>query len=149
VAAQLGFSHGSVPQVDLLSAKARYETLFAAIQAGLVSACHDCSDGGLGVTLAEMCIGGRLGARIDLAAVPACGELDATGLLYAESASRLVVSVPAAHAGAFEALFAGQACARIGAVDESGALKVVRGADPVLGEPVADLAAAFKKTLDW
>ncbi|MCG2732257.1 AIR synthase-related protein, partial [Pseudodesulfovibrio aespoeensis] len=57
VAAQLGFSHGSVPQVDLLTAKARYETVFAAIQARLISACHDCSDGGLGVTLAEMCIG--------------------------------------------------------------------------------------------
>jgi phosphoribosylformylglycinamidine synthase len=149
VAAQLGFSHGSVPQVDLLSAKTRYETLFSAIQAGLVSACHDCSDGGLGVTLAEMCIGGRLGARIDLAAVPACGELDATGLLYAESASRLVVSVPPAHAGAFEALFAGQACARIGAVDDSGSLEIACGAGPVLGEPVADLATAFKKTLDW
>ncbi|WP_285905687.1 AIR synthase-related protein [Pseudodesulfovibrio pelocollis] len=149
VAAQLGFSHASVPQVDLLSAKARYQTLFAAMQAGLVSACHDCSDGGLGVTLAEMCIGGRLGARIDLAAVPACEAMDATGLLYAESASRLVVSVPPAHAAAFEARFAGQWFARIGAVDDSGALRAVHGEGAVLDEPVEALARAFKATLDW
>ncbi|MFH1914895.1 MAG: AIR synthase-related protein [Pseudomonadota bacterium] len=149
VAAQLGFSHANVPQVDLLSAKARYQTLFATIQAGLVSACHDCSDGGLGVTLAEMCIGGRLGAHIDLAALPACEEMDATGLLYAESASRLVVSVPPAHAVAFEARFAGQCLARIGTVDDSRALQVIHGGAPVLTEPVEELARAFKATLDW
>jgi len=149
VAAQLGFTSGRVPQVDLLSAKARYETLFAAIQAGLVSACHDCSDGGLGVTLAEMCIGGRLGARIDLAAVPACEAMDATGLLHAESASRLVVSVPPARAGAFEARFAGQWAARIGAVDDTGTLRVNHGSAEILCEPVEALARAFKATLDW
>ena len=31
-----------------------YATLFSAIQEGLVRSCHDCSDGGLGVALAEM-----------------------------------------------------------------------------------------------
>ena len=39
-----------------------------------LSACHDCSDGGLAVALAEMCIGGRLGASIDLDAVPPDSE---------------------------------------------------------------------------
>ncbi len=85
VAGQLGFSSSRVPQVDLLSAKARYEALFGAIQDGLVSACHDCSDGGLGVSLAEMCIGGRLGANVDLSAVPVNGDINVTGVLYAES----------------------------------------------------------------
>ncbi len=35
----------------------RYRLLHQAIQQGLVQACHDLSEGGLGVALAEMCIG--------------------------------------------------------------------------------------------
>jgi phosphoribosylformylglycinamidine synthase len=149
VAAQLGFSGGRVPQVDVVSAKARYETLFAAIQAGLVSACHDCSDGGLGVALAEMCIGGRLGARVDLAEVPAVDVADETGLLYAESASRLAVSVPASKRDDFEALFKGQVLACIGEVSGDGEMVVESGGATVLAVPVEDLAAAFKAPLNW
>lgn len=40
--------------------------LHSAIHAGLVAACHDISDGGLAVALAEMAIAGRCGATIDL-----------------------------------------------------------------------------------
>ncbi len=40
-----------------------YRHLHAAIRAGLVVACHDVSEGGLAVSIAEMCIAGRLGAR--------------------------------------------------------------------------------------
>ena len=108
IARQLGFSDSRVPQVDLVSAKARYEAVFAAAQAGLITACHDCSDGGLGVALAEMCIGGRLGAEVDLSLVPTCGDLNLTGVLYSESASRFLVSVDADNREAFESLFAGQ-----------------------------------------
>ncbi|MEY4339312.1 MAG: phosphoribosylformylglycinamidine synthase subunit PurS/phosphoribosylformylglycinamidine synthase, partial [Actinomycetota bacterium] len=42
----------------------RYARLHRAIVGGLVLACHDLSEGGLAVALAEMSIGGRLGARI-------------------------------------------------------------------------------------
>jgi phosphoribosylformylglycinamidine synthase len=149
IASELGFADDRVPQVDLVSAKTRYETLFAAIQAGLVSACHDCSDGGLGVAVAEMCLGGRLGARLDLSAVPVNGELSPAGVLYAESASRLVVSVPAARRRDFEAVFAGQIFAPVGEVTDSGELAVVDGQTAILREGVHDLASAFKKTLDW
>lgn len=148
IADELGFTSSQVPQVDLASAKTRYETLFQAIQQGLVTACHDCSDGGLGVALAEMCIGGRAGAEIDLAQVPVCGELDLTGVLYAESASRLVVSVAGADADAFEQLFAGQACACIGTVSANDTMRVTYGSQKVSIE-VEELARAFKATLDW
>ncbi len=149
VAAQLGFSSARVPQVDVVSAKARYEAVFAATQAGLISACHDCSDGGLGVALAEMCIGGRLGAAVDLATVPVVGTMDPVGLLYAESASRLVVSVAAADRVSFEAVFAGQILACIGEVTDSSKLIVKTDDTIVLGESVQDLAEAFKAPLAW
>ena len=149
ISQQLGFSDSRVPQVDLLSAKARYASMFAATQAGLVNACHDCSDGGFGVAVAEMCIGGRLGAAVDLAKLPANGDLNETGLLYAESASRLVVSVPADKKAAFETAFSGQVCQYVGEVTDSSRLVAQNNGKSVIDIDVHDLAAAFKATLDW
>jgi phosphoribosylformylglycinamidine synthase len=149
IADQLGFSNGRVPQVDLLSAKARYETVFKAAQEGLVSACHDCSDGGLGVTLAEMCIGGRLGADVDLSLVPVLGELNLTEVLYSESASRFVVSVPASARERFEELFSGQYCQMVGKVADSSQLTAKFADKTVLNVEVDALAASFKGTLAW
>ncbi|NDV20435.1 phosphoribosylformylglycinamidine synthase [Pseudodesulfovibrio sp. JC047] len=149
VAQQLGFSNPDVPQVDLVSAKTRYETVFEATQRGLITACHDCSDGGLGVALAEMCIGGRLGADVDLSRVPTCGVMNETAVLYSESASRFVVSVDSANADAFEELFAGQVCAYIGKVFDSSQLLVKNADKTVLREGVDAMAGAFKATLDW
>ncbi len=37
-----------------------------AVRSGLVSSAHDVSEGGLAVALAECCIAGRLGARVEL-----------------------------------------------------------------------------------
>jgi len=101
------------------------------------------------VALAEMCIGGRLGAEVDLDRVPACGELNLTGLLYAESASRLVVSVAPAHRERFESLFAGQDCAWVGNVSEAQVLSATLADRKVLDAGVSDLARAFKETLAW
>ena len=149
IASELGFSHGAVPQVELSAALARYRALFKAAQAGLVRACHDCSDGGLAVALAEMCLGGRLGADLDLAAAPADSDLDDLGILYSESASRLLVEVPEDKALAFEALFAGQDLGLLGRVSETQSLSLSRGGARLLDLAVDDLAGAFKKTLAW
>nr|WP_287411107.1 AIR synthase-related protein [Pseudodesulfovibrio sp.] len=149
VVQQLGFSNPDVPQVDLISAKTRYEAVFAATQNDLITACHDCSDGGLGVALAEMCIGGRLGAEVDLSKVPTCGDMNVTSLLYSESASRFVVSVDSANKDAFEKQFAGQTFACIGKVTDDPQLIVEYADNTVLREEVDALAGAFKATLDW
>ncbi|EPR44728.1 Phosphoribosylformylglycinamidine synthase 2 [Desulfovibrio sp. X2] len=150
LAQELGLAGGAVPQVDALAAQARYRALFTAAGRGLVSACHDCSDGGLGVALAEMAIGGRMGAAVDLDAVPAPGEpLSDLALLYAESHSRLLVTVPEDKAADFEALFAGQAAGLLGRTTDDAAVRVARGGRELFAEPVDGLARAFKATLDW
>ena len=46
-------------------APARYRRLHQAMRSGRVLACHDLSEGGLAVALAEMAIAGRLGLSID------------------------------------------------------------------------------------
>ncbi|MBU1042543.1 MAG: phosphoribosylformylglycinamidine synthase [Proteobacteria bacterium] len=148
LASELGVSRGAVPQVDLVSARERYLSYFEATRQGLVTACHDCSDGGLAVALAEMCIGGRLGAEIDLACVPQCGCSGSLEVLYSESTSRFVVSVAPAKQAAFEALFAGQHCAQIGVVGGA-ALTVTVGGSDLLSTAVGSLTHAFKAPLDW
>ena len=95
-----------------------------------------------------MCIGGRLGAEVDLAKVPACGCSSALELLYSESASRFVVTVAPDKAAAFEALFAGQHCAKIGTVT-TGGLSVTYGDSYVLQSGAEKLAEAFKAPLNW
>jgi phosphoribosylformylglycinamidine synthase len=149
VAAELGFTRPEVPQVDLLSAKARYRALFAAARAGLLTACHDLSDGGLLVALAEMAIGGRLGAEVDLGLVPAAGRPDTLALCYGESASRLLATVRPGDQAAFEALLRGQPLARLGRVEAEGRLSVRLRGRRLLSAGVEDLARAFKATLAW
>jgi len=148
IASQLGVAGSHVPQVDVVAARERYRTLFKAIQQGLVTAAHDLSDGGLAVALAEMCLGGRLGARLHLDKVPATPEaMDSLTRLYSESASRLLVTIAPANRQAFEALFAGQDCVLVGETVDNGDLTVLMAGDVLLRTDVDDMAQAFKGTL--
>ena len=151
-AQELRLACNTVPVVDVSTARPRYRALHHAIHERVVTACHDLSDGGLAVALAEMCIGGRLGAEVDLAAVPALEALTRTELLYSESASRLLVSVRPDMVSAFEGLcdaVGGCQYARLGTVSDDGQLTLRSGASRICAEPVEELAKAFKATLDW
>ena len=148
----LGLAGGAVPQVDLLAAKTRYALVYQAMQQGFISACHDLSDGGLAVALAEMALGGRLGARVNLARVPAEKGLGVAALLYSESASRLLVTVRRENLAAFQQLMGthiGFDAALIGNVANTGTLVVAYGEKDVLRLDVEDVAEAFKATLRW
>ena len=50
--------------MDPVKAKKLMEKLSQATEKGLVKACHDCSEGGIGVAAAEMAFAGGLGAQI-------------------------------------------------------------------------------------
>ena len=58
-----------------------------AIQRGFVSACHDVSDGGWLLALAEMCIGGQRGARVALDAAPFAPFAELAGAYVIEAAA--------------------------------------------------------------
>ncbi|MDF1577117.1 MAG: AIR synthase-related protein, partial [Desulfobulbales bacterium] len=149
-AAQLGAIGNRVPKVNGEKAIARYRALSKAIAAGLVASCHDCSDGGLGVALAETAFAGGLGMEIDLRKVIA-EEIDRDDvLLFSESQSRLLVTVAVDKAAAFEKALAGTILARIGEVTGKQTLTAtgLNGAT-VLSEPLAGLKSAWQKTLDF
>ncbi len=114
--AQHGELGAQVPQVNAEEALLRYRTLNHAQQQGLIASCHDLSDGGLGVALAESAFAGGFGIQAELSYVDVAGSVREDKLLFSESQSRLLVTVHPEHQEAFVTLFAGQSCCRIGQV---------------------------------
>ncbi|MDY0190355.1 MAG: phosphoribosylformylglycinamidine synthase subunit PurS [Desulfuromonas sp.] len=123
--AQLGFVGNSVPQVDAASALRRYRTINRAQQAGLIASCHDLSDGGLGVAVAETAFAGGFGVQVDLRCVNTTGTLNDMEILYSESQSRLLVTVSADKSSDFEKLFTGQDLAKIGVVTDTPEVQII------------------------
>jgi phosphoribosylformylglycinamidine synthase len=121
----------------------RYRALHRAIGAGLVQAAHDLSEGGLAVALAEMCLGGRLGAQVELAPL-LNGSLTAEGALFGESNGRLLVEVADADAPAFEAALAGTALTRLGAVSAVQRLSITLAGAPAVELGIEQLLSAWK-----
>jgi phosphoribosylformylglycinamidine synthase len=113
---------GRVPEVDAASCRSVIHAIAAAQRAGLVQACHDVSDGGLAAAVAEMAIGGRLGATLDLAAAPVefSPAIDPAHrdlvTAFAETPGRFICEVRADDAAAFEQAVAGVPWAWVGAV---------------------------------
>ena len=110
-----GLSGGTVPQPQPKTLET-YRALHQAMQAGLVQSCHDCSEGGLAVALAEMSIAGRLGADVKLVEV----ESDtAVEKLFSESIGRVLVEVREEDTAAFEQMLSDAAVTRLGVVSSS------------------------------
>ncbi|MCD6288043.1 MAG: phosphoribosylformylglycinamidine synthase [Candidatus Hydrogenedentes bacterium] len=148
-AAMHGQVGANVPKVDAARARTLYETLANAIDEGLVASCHDASDGGLGVAMAETAFAGGFGMKIDLARVPARLERNDT-ILFSESASRFVVTVHEDMADRFENAMDGTVMARVGEVVGQPRF-VVDGLDgtTVIDADIYELKEAWQKPLRW
>jgi phosphoribosylformylglycinamidine synthase II len=141
----------SVPTVEPQRAKALMDSLSAAAEKGLLAACHDCSEGGIGVALAEMSFAGGLGATVRLEDVPLGGPVDRDDfILFSESNSRFLVEVARENRDEFEKTLGDTVNAVIGQVMDSEVLEV-NGLDgqPVVKKSIADLKAAWQSPLRW
>jgi len=90
-----GLKMGDSPRIDLEREKTVQRTCLEAIKVGLINSAHDCSEGGLAVTLAECCILNshqKIGAIIDLLPSHFPFSLGTDGLFFGETQSRIVVS---------------------------------------------------------
>jgi phosphoribosylformylglycinamidine synthase len=148
-----GCTGGEVPKVDAEIAVRTFGAVHRAIAAGTVRACHDLSEGGLAVALAEMAFAGGLGARVDLSALPhdiRASAISNAVLLFSESNTRFICEVPAPKAGGFSRLLAGVPHAPIGEVRADGRLEVLGTAGgPCLTADIARLKHVWQKPLDW
>ncbi len=146
-----GFIGNSVPKVNPHRAKELMDRLSTASRRGLVRACHDCSDGGIGVAVAEMAFAGGLGARVSLGAVPLGEPIDRDDfILFSESNSRFLVEVAPESKGEFEKIMAGISLANIGQVTDSEVLQIY-GLDGkrIVAESLGELKEAWQKPIRW
>jgi len=157
---ELGGSHyyrvhghlgANVPRLDLTLAPRIAERIAAAVADGLVASCHDCSEGGLAVALAEMAFAGRLGVEASLRGLPAskdCVRNDAR--LFSESNSRYVVEVTPRNFDAFAKRMLNLPFGQIGTVTATPSL-VIQDAE---GRNIVDaeidlLKQAWQRTFNW
>ena len=87
----LGIETGDAPVVDLAKERLAGELVRALHQAGLISAAHDISDGGIALAVAEMCLAGKCGAEVGNPS-----SLPAISFLFGEDQGRYLLSVPQA-----------------------------------------------------
>lgn len=145
--AHLGHVGCQVPVVDFEKARERYGRYHQALKQGLVRSCHDCSDGGMAVALAEMAFAGEVGLTVDLNELPAVGDLREDVLLFSETASRLLVEVPVSDSSKFEEAMGGTVWARIGECTDDGRLVVNKGEREVLSLSLDEMKKAWQETL--
>ena len=133
-----GREEGAPPPVDLAAERRNGDFVRARILSGAVTACHDVSDGGLLVALAEMAIAGTAGATLDAAP----DTLPAHAYWFGEDQGRYVLAVRDSAALLAAAQEAGIPARRIGRT--GGGALVLPGAGSI---SVDDLRAAHERFL--
>ncbi|MEL5995552.1 phosphoribosylformylglycinamidine synthase subunit PurL [Hymenobacter segetis] len=128
----------NVPKVDFEKAKALYNLVGQANDQNLIQSCHDLSDGGLAVALAETTFGYGYGADIELPET----DLSLATQLFSESHSRFLATVAPEDVVAFEQLL-GDRATRLGRVTLDGQLTVRHAGQTVISANTATLRAAW------
>ncbi len=140
-----------VPQVNPKRGKRLMDALSAAMDKGLVKACHDLSEGGIGVAAAEMGFAGGVGITLDLNKVPLGEFIDRNDtILFSESNTRFLVEVAPEDAKRFEEAMGENVCAAIGKFTEDDKLQIygIKG-EKVISTPLSELKEAWQKPLRW
>ena len=146
-----GATGGNVPKVDLQLAPRVFKALHAAIEGGLVRACHDLSEGGLAVAIAEMAFAGGIGADVtglkNLAGAE--GESDDVRL-FSESPTRFVVEVKPENVAAFRTIMNEIPLSPLGKTVAEQRLRIA-GSDGewLIWAKLSDLKEAWQKPLRW
>jgi phosphoribosylformylglycinamidine synthase len=149
---------GIVPRVDLQRGPGLVRALHQAMRLGLIRSCHDLSEGGLAVALAEMALAGGLGAAVSLDRVP-CDEdaADPFVLLFSESPTRFVLEVAPEDCGRVEQILGACPLGRLGEVGRRGGdapgspprLSIEDDGSTIVGASLDDLKEAWKSPLRW
>jgi phosphoribosylformylglycinamidine synthase len=142
------FQGGTPPVVDLAAERRLVEYLVAGAAAGLFRSAHDCSQGGLGVTLAEVAMGGPYqpqGFGLELDLMPYGAPLSAHDLLFSESHGRAVITCAPERAGAALALAQehGVPVHRAGTVGPADGVVRIRLRDGEVAQPIARLRDVY------
>jgi phosphoribosylformylglycinamidine (FGAM) synthase-like enzyme len=146
-----GYTGNNVPMVNSTRGKKTMNALSNAIEKGLVRACHDLSEGGLGVAAAEMAFAGGLGMKIYVKKVPLGKPIDRSDfILFSESNTRFLVEVSKDNTKQFEQTMKDVDLAVIGEVtaDENFRVYGLSG-QQLISTPIDALKEAWQRPLRW
>ena len=139
----------NVPRVDAVKAKAIYRSIGEATDKGLVHSIHTPTKGGLAVAIAKSAFAGGYGLDVSLERIPHTHPGRNDVILFTESNSRFLVTVPMEKKEEFERVIQGNAYAHIGFVTEERRLKI-RGLEGryVVDADIDSLKEVWKSTLE-
>ena len=86
------FIGGTCPSVDFKTSKKNMKSVLNVIKKDLIKMAHDCSKGGLGIAISELCLINKIGCKISLNKIPS-EELPSDRLLFSETHSRYLLVV--------------------------------------------------------
>ncbi len=152
---QYGYVGNNVPSINPKTVKSTVASIIQAIDSGLIKACHDCSEGGLAVAIAEMAFAGEIGAELELGKVPVSEEVATTSrndvILFSESNTRFLVEVSREHQSEFEKVMNGVKFGSIGSTTSKHNKLMIKGlsGDPIIGVDLTELKEVWKSTFKW
>ena len=113
----------NIPKVDVNKNIKIYKALEKAIETGLIASSISINSGGLAIALAKACVGGNIGAEIDINLLK--GNFgSAVSAIFSESQGRILVTVSDKNKNKFENLVRGITCTKIGKINNSKKLKI-------------------------
>jgi len=138
------------PQIDIEREKAVQEATLSAIESGIINSAHDCSEGGLAVSLSESSIAnakGMLGAAIKLNDAKN-KDIRIDEILFGEAPSRIVVSLDKDNLSALEKIAEkySVSCQVLGNVAGE-KLTVEYKTKTVIDVPCAELSKAWRNAI--
>ena len=146
-----GQTGGEAPMVDLQLAPRIFKAVHSAITQGLIRACHDLSEGGLAVALAEMAFAGGIGVDATHMSKLAGAENETDEVrLFSESSTRFLVEVKPAHSESFKKLLGDMPVTLIGKTVAEKRLRIADGkGEWLIWAKLSDLKEAWQKPLRW
>ena len=126
-----------------------FHRLHNIMKKGLIRSCHDISDGGLAVCIAESSLAGGLGAMIDIKDVPRAMDMRDDFLLFSETPGRFIVSIDRKDKEEFESLMRGIPYSLLGEVSNNPTLVIKNSNSVLINEDIKRLKESFIKTLDF
>ncbi|KXA90310.1 hypothetical protein AKJ62_01205 [candidate division MSBL1 archaeon SCGC-AAA259D14] len=139
----------TVPQVRPENSKKKFDLITKAVDKRQIRACHDLSDGGLGVAISEMAFTGGLGLELDLRKVPGPEINREDFLLFSESNGRFLIEVPENKTSKIEKMFENCAISRVGKVtgEKNVSITGLEGKE-IINSELSKLRKAWKGGLD-
>jgi len=143
-----GGSSKNIPEVNKKANLKMYNTYFNAVNKGLIASGHDLSDGGLALAVAESCIGGFVGARIDLSFCKEKVNLTNDEMLFSETPGRFLISVNPTVERDFISAMKGVYIQKIGRVKNNGRFKIIgKNKNLIADIDIKELTGAYRKPL--